>query len=48
MFDLDSEPVEAVARELNRSPGAIYMIRARAHRWLGELLGSATKYFSEV
>lgn len=46
MFDLDGKPIEEVAEALGRSPGAIYMIRARAHQWLGDLLGSATKYFS--
>ncbi len=46
MYDLDAQPVEDVARVLNRSPGAVHMIRARAHEWLGEVLGSATRYFS--
>ena len=46
MFDLDGRPMEDVARALNRSPGAAYMIRGRAHRRLGELMGTPSKYFS--
>ena len=48
MFDLEGKLVGEVAQALNRSPGAVYMIRARAHHWLGEFMGSATKYFSGV
>ena len=43
MFDLEGRPAAEVAEALGRSPGAMYMIRARAHRWLGELLGSASR-----
>ena len=38
-YDLEGESVETVAAELGRSPGAVYMIRARAHRRLCELMG---------
>ncbi len=48
MYDLEGRPVEEVARALNRSPGAIYMVRARAHRRLCELMGRSSKYFSTV
>jgi len=42
MFDLEGRPPIEVAQALGRSKGAMYMIRARAHCWLGELLGSAS------
>ena len=45
-YDLRGEPIEEVARALKRSPGAIYMMRARAHRQLAEALGSASGYLS--
>jgi len=48
MYDLEGKPVEEVATALNRSTGAVYMIRARAHRRLGALLGNASKYFSKA
>jgi RNA polymerase sigma factor (sigma-70 family) len=43
MFDLEGRPATEVAEALGRSSGAVYMIRARAHRWLGELLGNASR-----
>ncbi len=47
LYDLAGEPVERVAEALNRSPGAVFMLRARAHRQLRELLGSTSNYFSD-
>jgi RNA polymerase sigma-70 factor, ECF subfamily len=41
MYDLDGRSVEHVAAELGRSVGAVYMLRARAHRSLASLLGGA-------
>lgn len=46
MYDLECRPIEEIVRELGRSEGAIYMLRARAHDRLRELMGSAGKYFS--
>ena len=46
MYDLEGRPIEEVARHLTRSPGAVYMLRARAHERLAEIMGSASKYFS--
>jgi RNA polymerase sigma-70 factor (ECF subfamily) len=46
MCDLESHPVLEVADAVGRSPGAVYMIRARAHRRLRELMGSTSNYFS--
>jgi RNA polymerase sigma factor (sigma-70 family) len=39
MYDLQGRPIEDVARELNRSQGAAFMLRARAHRLLAEIVG---------
>ncbi|HRQ73368.1 MAG TPA: sigma-70 family RNA polymerase sigma factor [Phycisphaerales bacterium] len=46
LYDLEGRPVEEVAAEVGRSAGAVYMLRARAHERLRELLGSASQYFS--
>lgn len=45
MYDLKGKSVEEVAKTVNRSPGAVYMLRARAHDRLRELLGSASAFF---
>lgn len=47
LYDLKSIPIEQVAETLNRSPGAVYMLRARAHDRLREILGSESRYFSK-
>ncbi len=47
MYDLEGKDVEEVAKALQRSPGAIFMLRARAHRALQRLLGAASKYFTD-
>jgi RNA polymerase sigma factor (sigma-70 family) len=41
LYDLEGQPIEDVARSLDRSPGAIHMLRARAHDRLREHLGSS-------
>lgn len=46
MYDLEGRPVQEVAAELNRSEGAVYMLRNRAHERLAEIMGTASKYFS--
>ncbi len=46
MYDIEGRSVEEVARALKRTPGAVHMIRARAHRRLQAIMGSASKYFS--
>jgi len=46
MYDLDGKPVEQVAKSMKRSPGAVFMLRARAHQRLKELMGATTHYFS--
>jgi RNA polymerase sigma-70 factor, ECF subfamily len=39
LFDLQGQPAAEVASALGRSPGAVYMLRARAHDRLREVLG---------
>ena len=46
-YDINGETVATIAESLNRSPGAIYMLRARAHDWLRVRLGSTSKFFSD-
>ena len=46
MYDLEGRSVEEVGAAVGRKPGAVYMMRARAHRRLGLLLGGASNYFS--
>lgn len=47
MYDLEGENIEKTASALGRSHGAVYMLRARAHDWLRELMGAGTDYFSD-
>jgi len=44
--DIEGRSVHEVAEELQRSPGATYMLRARAHRMLADMLGTASQYLS--
>lgn len=46
MYDIQGKNVQEVATELKRSEGAVFMLRARAHDRLRELLGSGSKFFS--
>lgn len=43
LYDLEARPIEEVAATLERSPGAVYMLRMRAHERLRELLGSPSQ-----
>ena len=45
-YDLGGRTIEEVAASLDRSPGAVHMLRLRAHRMLAEVLGTGSKYFS--
>ena len=45
-YDLAGKPIAEVAAELGRSEGAVYMLRARAHDRLRDLLPSESKFFS--
>lgn len=46
LYDLEGKPMEEVAKELGRSEGAAYMLRARAHDRLREAMGPAGNFFS--
>ncbi len=46
LFDLEGRSAAEIAAQLGCSRGAVYMIRARALRFLGELLGSASDFLS--
>lgn len=46
MYDLEGRGTSEVAAAMGRSSGAIFMLRARAHERLKEILGSSSKYFS--
>jgi RNA polymerase sigma factor (sigma-70 family) len=47
LFDLECRPIAAVAQEIQRSPGAVYMLRARAHDKLRRILGETGKFFTD-
>ena len=47
-YDLEGHPIDEVAKHLGRSTGATYMLRARALERLAEILGSASRYFSDA
>ncbi len=46
LYDLEGKSIEEISAELGRSQGAIYMLRARAHEQLKDLLGRESRYFS--
>jgi len=46
LYDLECRPIEDVSRELGRSTGACYMLRARAHDALRDAMGTASQFFS--
>lgn len=48
LYDLQGSDIAEVASSMNRSPGAVHMLRARAHERLRQLLGAATAYFSNA
>jgi RNA polymerase sigma factor (sigma-70 family) len=47
MYDLDGHTIDDVSAQLGRSAGAVYMLRARAHHRLEELLGQSSLFFSK-
>lgn len=46
MYDLEGRDIADLCRELKRTSGAVYMLRARAHDRLRELLGAESDFFS--
>ncbi len=47
LCDLEGRPADDVADQMERSRGAIHMLKARAHDRLAELLGGSTNFFSK-
>lgn len=47
MYDLEGRTSREVGAVLGRSPGAVFMLRARAHRRLADLLGSESRFLSK-
>lgn len=48
LYDLEGRPIQEVADAVKRSPGAVHMLRARAHDRLRSLLGTSTNFFSDA
>jgi RNA polymerase sigma-70 factor (ECF subfamily) len=46
LYDLEGHSAAEVAQRLERSVGAVYMLRGRAHDRLREILGSESRFFS--
>lgn len=46
MYDIEGRPAAEVAAALHRSIGAMYMLRARAHRHLAAMMGTASQFLS--
>ncbi|HYE63406.1 MAG TPA: sigma-70 family RNA polymerase sigma factor [Phycisphaerales bacterium] len=46
MYDLQGKPASEVAAALNRSEGAVYLLRVRAHRRLAETMGAPANYLT--
>lgn len=47
LYDLECRSAQEVAEQLGRSPGAIYMLRARAHERMRGELGNASQFFTD-
>lgn len=47
LYDLEGAMIGEVSKALDRRPGAVFMLRARAHRALSKLLGSSSNFFSD-
>ena len=47
LYDLEGRSAGEVGRALGRSEGAVYMLRARAHDRLRQLLGTESRFFSD-
>jgi len=46
LYDLQGLSVEETSQAMGRSKGAVFMLRARAHERLRELLGRSSQFFS--
>ncbi len=47
LYDLEGRSAEEVSRMMLRSNGAMFMLRARAHRALRQLMGTASDFLSD-
>jgi len=47
LYDLEGRSAREAGEVIGRSPGAVFMLRARAHDRLREQLGSAYKFFTD-
>ncbi|GJQ28207.1 MAG: RNA polymerase sigma factor RpoE [Phycisphaerae bacterium] len=48
LYDLEGRDANEVAKEVGRSPGAVYMLLARAHDRLKDVLGSESRFFTRA
>jgi RNA polymerase sigma-70 factor (ECF subfamily) len=48
MYDLQGREIGEVAAAMGRSPGAVHMLRVRAHDRLRDLLGAETNFFTHT
>ncbi len=48
LYDLDCHPIQEVADRMERSQGAVHMLRARAHDRMKTLLGDESDFFSDA
>lgn len=46
LYDFQGKNAKSVAAEMGKSEGAVYMLRARAHDRLRELLGGESRFFT--
>ncbi len=46
MYDIDGRSVQEVSEHLGRSPGAVFMLRARAHDRLAQAMGNASDFLT--
>jgi RNA polymerase sigma-70 factor (ECF subfamily) len=46
LYDLEQHSIEEVSAALERSPGAVHLLRVRARERLREMLGSSSQFFS--
>lgn len=47
LYDLQGKAPSDVAQEMGRTQGAVFMLRARAHDRLKDLLGPESRFFSQ-
>lgn len=46
LYDLEGLPIDDVAGRMNRSAGAVHMLRARAHDRLRMIMGAESQWFT--